>query len=117
MSKYLILILWCLSALSSSTSDEVPTIAISCGNTRLENLPIYQQSMDTIGFKQILMSLWDEDTKVIMVLENELSLEDFTMKGNIISQTYLVFSILKIAQLIRHHVNISLILFLNISDL
>jgi len=83
MSYYLTLIFGCLSALSLSTTNEVPTIAISCGNTRLETLPKYQQSMDTLEFKKLLSSFWDEDTKVLMVLENELSLEDFTMKGNI----------------------------------
>ncbi|CAI6368050.1 unnamed protein product [Macrosiphum euphorbiae] len=81
MSYYLILILGCLSALSLSTTNEVPTIAISCGNTKLDTLPKYQQYMGTLEFKKLLLSLWDEDTKVVMVLENELSLEDFTMKG------------------------------------
>jgi len=80
MSYYLILILGCLSALSLSTTNEVPTIVISCGNTQLKTLPKYQQSMDTLEFKKLLLSLWNEDTKVVMVLENELSLEDFTMK-------------------------------------
>lgn len=84
MSKYLILILGCLlSALSSSFSDEVPTIAISCGKTPLTALPKYQHSMDASGFKNLLVSLWNEDTKVVMILQNELSLEDFTIKGNI----------------------------------
>jgi V-type H+-transporting ATPase S1 subunit len=81
MSYYLIVILGCLSALSLSTTNEVPTIAISCGNTKLDTLPKYQQSMGTLEFKKMLLSLWNEDTKVVMVLENELSLEDFTMKG------------------------------------
>ncbi|XP_060881299.1 V-type proton ATPase subunit S1 [Metopolophium dirhodum] len=81
MSYYLILILGCLSALSLSTTNEVPTIAISCGNTKLETLSKYQQYMGTLEFKKLLLSLWDENTKVLMVLENELSLEDFTMKG------------------------------------
>lgn len=90
MSHYLILILGCLSALSLSTTNEVPTIAISCGNTKMETLPKYQQYMGTLEFKKMLVSLWDEDTKVVMVLENELSLEDFTMKGNIKLQTSLV---------------------------
>ncbi|KAL4149639.1 hypothetical protein QTP88_003533 [Uroleucon formosanum] len=81
MSHYLILILGCLSALSLSTTNEVPTIAISCGNTKMETLPKYQQYMGTLEFKKMLVSLWDEDTKIVMVLENELSLEDFTMKG------------------------------------
>lgn len=83
MSYYLILVLGCLSVLSLTSTNEVPTIAISCGNTQLETLPKYQQSMNTLEFKKLLLSLWDEDTKVVMVLENELSLEDFTMKGNI----------------------------------
>jgi len=90
MSYYIILILGCLSALSLSTTNEVPTIAISCGNTKLVTLPKYQQSMSTLEFKKMLFSLWDEDTKVVMVLENELSLEDFTMKGNILLLTHLV---------------------------
>ncbi|KAF0762865.1 V-type proton ATPase subunit S1 [Aphis craccivora] len=81
MSHYLILVLGCLSVLSLSSTNEIPTIAISCGNTQLETLPKYQQSMNTLEFKKLLLSLWDEDTKVVMVLENELSLEDFTMKG------------------------------------
>ncbi|XP_022182977.1 uncharacterized protein LOC111042614 [Myzus persicae] len=81
MSYYLILMLGVMSTLSLSTTNEVPTIAISCGNTKLETLPKYQQSMGTLEFKKLLLSLWDEDTKVVMVLENELSLEDFTMKG------------------------------------
>ncbi|XP_025203917.1 uncharacterized protein LOC112600817 [Melanaphis sacchari] len=81
MSYYLFLILGFTSALSLSTNNEVPTIAISCGNTQLETLPKYQQSMNTLEFKKLLLSLWDEDTKIVMVLENELSLEDFTMKG------------------------------------
>lgn len=81
MSYYLVFIFGCLSTLSLSTTNEVPTIAISCGNTQLKTLPKYQQSMDTIEFKKLLLSLWNKDTKVVMVLENELSLEDFTMKG------------------------------------
>lgn len=83
MSEYIILIIGCLlCAISSSTSDEIPTMAISCGNTPLVTLPKYQQPMDTLGFKKLLSFLWNEDTKVVMVLEDELSLEDFTMKGN-----------------------------------
>lgn len=83
MSKYLILILGCLlSVLSSSFSDEVPSMAISCGKTPLTALPKYQHSMDSFGFTNLLESLWDEDTKVVMVLQDELSLEDFTVKGN-----------------------------------
>lgn len=84
MSKYPILILGCLSiAISSTISDEVPTLAISCGNTPLVNLPKHQQTMDTIGFKKLLSSFWNEDTKVVVALEDELSLEDITMKGNV----------------------------------
>ena len=90
MSYYLVFIFGCLSTLSLSTTNEVPTIAISCGNTQLKTLPKYQQSMDTIEFKKLLLSLWNKDTKVVMVLENELSLEDFTMKGNKNLQTHLV---------------------------
>lgn len=83
MSKYLILILGCLlSVLSSSFSDEVPSMAISCGKTPLTALPKYQHSMDSFGFTNLLESLWDEGTKVVMVLQDELSLEDFTVKGN-----------------------------------
>jgi hypothetical protein len=86
MAKYLTVILGCLlSAFSSSFSDEVPTIAISCGKTPLTALPKYQHSMDVFGFKDLLVSLWDEDTKVVMVLQNELSFEDFTVKGNILN--------------------------------
>lgn len=82
MTRYLALTLGCLlCTLSLSTGDEVPSIAISCGNTPLDALPKYQQSMDTLGFKKLLSSLWNEDTKVLMVLEDELSLEDFTLKG------------------------------------
>lgn len=88
-----------MSTLSLSTTNEVPTIAISCGNTKLETLPKYQQSMGTLEFKKLLLSLWDEDTKVVMVLENELSLEDFTMKGNIKLQTHLYSTQLKNALL------------------
>lgn len=83
MSKYSILILGCLLfvGLSSSTGDEVPSIAISCGNTPLGTLPKYQPSMNTLEFTKLLSFLSNEDTKVVVVLENELSLEDFTMKG------------------------------------
>lgn len=88
MSKFPISILGYLAiAISSAISDEVPTIAISCGNTPLVTLPKYQQSMDTLGFEKLLSSFWNEDTKVVMVLEDELSLEDFTMKGNVLCST------------------------------
>jgi len=72
-----------LCILSSSTSDEVPAIAISCGDTPLLSLQKYQPSMDTLEFKKLLSLLWDENTKVIVLLENELSFEDFSMKGKI----------------------------------
>jgi len=84
MSYYLVLIVGFLCTLSLSATNEVPSIAISCGNTKLETLPKYQQSLGTLEFNKLLFSLWDENTKLVMVLENELSLEDFTMKGNII---------------------------------
>lgn len=69
-----------LCILSSSTSDEVPAIAISCGDTPLLSLHKYQPSMDTLEFKKLVSLLWDENTKVIVILENELSFEDFSMK-------------------------------------
>ncbi|KAL5234550.1 hypothetical protein ACI65C_001960 [Semiaphis heraclei] len=81
MSYYLVLVVGLLSALSLSATNEVPSIAISCGNTKLETLPKYQQSLGTLEFNKLLFSLWDENTKLVMVLDNELSLEDFTMKG------------------------------------
>jgi len=68
---------------SSTASNDVPTMAISCGNTSLVTLPKFQQSLNTVGFKKLLSSFWNEDTKVIVVLEDELSLEDYTVKGNI----------------------------------
>lgn len=81
MTKCLVLILGCLLCVFSSTaSNDVPTMAISCGNTPLVTLPKFQQSMNTVGFKKLLSSLWNEDTKVIVVLEDELSLEDYMVK-------------------------------------
>jgi len=92
MFKRLILILGCLlGVFSLTTSDEVPTIAISCGNTLLTTLPIYQQSIDTLEFTKLLSSFWNEHTKVVMVLEDELSLEDFTAKGNINTKRSVLF--------------------------
>lgn len=82
MSKFLASTIGCL-LLCLVTADEVPTIAISCGNTPLVTLPKYQQSMNTLGFRKLLSQFWNEHTKVVMVLEDELSLEDFTMKGKI----------------------------------
>lgn len=81
MSKFLALTIGCL-LLCSATADEVPTIAISCGNTPLVTLPKYQQSVDTLGFRKVLSQFWNEHTKVVMVLEDELSLEDFTTKDS-----------------------------------
>lgn len=83
MARDLIFVLSCLlGTFSLSVCDEVPTIAISCGDTPLAALPKFQQSMDTLVFKKLLSHLWNEDTKVVMAMEDELSLEDFTMKGN-----------------------------------
>lgn len=83
MSKRLIVVLGCLlCTLSLSTSNEVPSIAISCGSTPLSTLPEFQQSMDTLVYKKLISSLWNENTKIVMVMKDELSLEDFTMKGN-----------------------------------
>lgn len=88
MSKCLVSTLLCLlCALWLVVGDEVPTIAISCGSTPLTDLPKYYHSMDALGFKKVLSSLWNEDTKVVMVLENELSLEDFTAKGTQLYKT------------------------------
>ncbi|VVC31308.1 ATPase, V1 complex, subunit S1 [Cinara cedri] len=81
MAMYPVLIFGCLCAISLTTGDYVPTIAISCGITPLLTLPKYQPSIDTLGFKKLLASLWNDDTKVIVILDDELSLEDFTMKG------------------------------------
>lgn len=84
MSTYVILILGCLMCVSPSTAgDGVPTIAISCGNTPLVTLPKYQKAMSTTEFQKLLSHFWNEDTKVVIVLKDELSLEDFAAKGNI----------------------------------
>lgn len=91
MAKRLVFVLGCLlSAFSLSVGDEVPSIAISCGHTPLSSLPKFQQSMDTSVFKKMLSHLWNKDTKVVMVMEDELSLEDFTIKGNCDYTTRLV---------------------------
>lgn len=83
MTLYPVLIIGCLlCTFSPTTGDDVPAFVISCGITPIYSLPIHQPYIDTLGFKKLLSSLWGDYLKVVVALEDELSLEDIRLKGN-----------------------------------